>query len=77
MTFEDLMALLEDCADREKENMFDNELADATIEFIDSIVAISKKYGKDANVQLMLASVAVIDIANTFNFNKPKGGKVK
>ena len=77
MTFEDLMALLGDCADREKEKMFDKELSDTTINFIDSVVAISKKYGKDANVKLMLATVAALDIARTFDFNKPKGGKGK
>ena len=77
MTFEDLMALLGDCAGRKKENMFDKDITDVTVAFIDSIVAISKKYGKDANVQLMLVLLAAMDIAKTFDFNKPKGGKDK
>lgn len=77
MNFDVLMALLTDCADMEKENMIDKEIADVTVKFINSIVAISKKYGKDANVQLMRALFATMDIAKTSNFNKRKGEEDK
>lgn len=77
MTFEDLMVLLENCADREKEKMFELELAEATRNFTDSVIATSKKYGKDANASLVIALAAASDTARIFNFNKRKGGEDK
>ena len=77
MTFDDSMALLEDCAEREKENMFNDEIAVATANFVESVVCICEKYGKDANEQVALVLSAAMVTARGFNFNKRKGGKDK
>lgn len=73
MTFEDLMALLGDCADRGKEEMFDDELSLATTGFIGSVVRICEKYGKDANDYVELVLGAAMIISRVFNFNAWKG----
>lgn len=77
MTFEDLVALLENCADREKEKMFSFELYEVTRDFIESVISTSKKYGKDANASLAIALGAASDTARVFDFNKLKGGEDK
>lgn len=73
MTFEDLMALLGDCVERNENEMFNGELSLATTNFIDSVVRICEKYGKDANDYVELALSAAMITSRGFNFNKWKG----
>ena len=77
MTFEDLMSLLEGCTNREKKRMFEDEIADASTNFINTIVCICEKYGKDANKYVALTLSTAMTAAREFNFNKRKGEKDK